>query len=85
MNEQYLVSESFEVLDGFDVYRSNKLIIAFVVQSQKGRNLRLYRWQNRNGQWKVDLCQMSVDSWNWEQISSKINTLCTNYSIGGTF
>ena len=84
MTEQYPVSDFFQVLDGFDVYRSEKLIIAFVaVESNYGKQLRLYRWQNRNGSWKVDLCRMSVDRWNWSEISGKISSLCAKYSIGG--
>ena len=84
MTEQYPVSELFQVLEGFDVYRSSKLIIAFVaVQSDYGKQLRLYLWQNRKGSWKVDLCRMSVDRWNWSEISGKISSICAKYSIGG--
>ena len=40
MTEQYPVSDFFQVLDGFDVYRSEKLIIAFVaVESNYGKQL----------------------------------------------
>ncbi len=84
MTEQYPVSDTLQVLEGFDVYRSSKLIIAFVaVQSDYGKQLRLYRWQNRKGFWKVDLCRMSVDRWNWSEISGKISSICAKYSIGG--
>lgn len=84
MTEQYPVSESFQVIEGFDVYRSSKLIIAFVVvESDKGKQLRLYRWQNRKGTWKVDLCRMSVGRWNWSEISAKISSIYAKYSIGG--
>ena len=84
MSEQYPVSDFFRAVDGFDVYRSSKLIVAFVVvESDYGKQLRLYRWQNRNGSWKVDLCRMSVDRWNWSEISAKISSLCAKYSIGG--
>ena len=84
MTDQYPVSDTLQVLEGFDVYRSSKLIIAFVaVQSDYGKQLRLYRWQNRNGSWKVDLCRMSVDRWDWSEISGKVGSLCTKYSIGG--
>ena len=84
MTEQYPVSESFQVLEGFDVYRSSTLIVSFVVvQSDKGKQLRLYRWQNRKGSWKVDLCRMSVERWNWSEISAKIGSICAKYSIGG--
>ena len=84
MTDQYPVSDTLQVLEGFDVYRSSKLIIAFVaVQSDYGKQLRLYRWQNRNDSWKVDLCRMSVHRWNWSEISGKVGSLCAKYSIGG--
>ena len=84
MTVQYPGSDFFQGLDRFDVYRSSKLIVAFgVVQSDYGKQLRLYRWQNRSGSWKVDLCRMSVDRWNWSEISGKISSLCVKYSIGG--
>ena len=58
---KYPVSQTYTVLDGYDIYRSNNLIVALVVvQSQFGRDLRLYRWMKRNDQWKVDLCRMGV-------------------------
>ena len=82
MNEKYPVSETFTVLDGYDIYRSNNLIIALVVvQSQFGRDLRLYRWMKRNEQWKVDLCRMSVDGWNWGEISSKVAEFTEKYGL----
>ncbi len=66
----YPVSESFKVVEGFDIYRSDNLIIALVVvESDRGKDLRLYRWQKRKDQWKVDLCRMSVAHWNWTQIA----------------
>lgn len=41
---KYPVSQIFTVLDGYDIYRSNNLIVALVVvQSQFGKDLRLYR------------------------------------------
>ena len=56
---RYPVSSTFKVLDGYDIYRSNNLIVALVVvDGQFGRDLRLYRWMKRNEQWKVDLCRM---------------------------
>ncbi len=58
----YPVSESFKVLEGYDISRSNNFIVALVVvESGFGRDIRLYRWQKRNEAWKVDLCRMSVD------------------------
>ncbi|MFI5420501.1 MAG: hypothetical protein ACHQ1H_06000 [Nitrososphaerales archaeon] len=66
----YPVSETFTVLEGYDVYRSTNLIVALVVvESDFGRDLRLYRWQKRNDAWKVDLCRMSFAGCNWETLS----------------
>jgi hypothetical protein len=79
----YPVSESFKVLEGFDIYRSEKLIVALVVvESDFGRDLRLYRWQKRNEAWKVDLCRMSVASWQWDVLSSKAKEMMAKYEIG---
>ena len=79
----YPVSASFRVLEGYDIYRSAKLIVALVVvDSDFGRDLRLYRWQKRNDVWKVDLCRMSVVGWDWEAISAKVRELVQKYEIG---
>lgn len=79
----YPVSETFKVLDGYDIYRSPKLIVALVVvDSERGRDLRMYRWQKRNEVWKVDLCRMSVTSWQWDTIASKAKELVEKYKIG---
>ena len=73
---EYPVSESFKVLEGYDIYRSAKLIVALVVvDSDFGRDLRLYRWQKRGEAWKVDVCRMSVASWQWEAISAEAKIL----------
>ena len=83
MSQQYPVSESYKLLDGYDVYRSEKLIVALVVvESPFGRDLRLYRWQKRGDAWKVDLCRMSVALWNWDVISSKAKEFISKYEIG---
>jgi hypothetical protein len=79
----YPVSESFQVLEGHDILRSEKLIVALVVvQSDFGRDLRLYRWQKRNESWKVDLCRMSVALWNWDTLAQKAKELIEKYEIG---
>jgi hypothetical protein len=79
----YPVSESFKVLEGYDIYRSDKLIVALVVvQSESGRDIRLYRWQKRNDAWKVDLCRMSVASWQWDNIATKAKELMEKHEIG---
>jgi hypothetical protein len=76
------VSETFTVLDGYDIYRSSNLIIALVVvQNQFGKDLRLYRWMKRKEQWKVDLCRMSVSSWKWSEISAKAAEFIEKYQL----
>ena len=69
--------------EGYDIYRSVKLIVALVVvDSDFGRNLAMYRWQKRNDAWKVYLCRMSVASWNWNLIAAKAKELIQKYEIG---
>lgn len=80
---EYPVSESFKVLEGYDIYRSAKLIVALVVvESDFGKDLRMYRWQKRGEAWKVDLCRMSVASWQWDAISAEAKILIAKYEIG---
>jgi hypothetical protein len=81
---RYPVSQTYTVLDGYDIYRSNNLIVALVVvQSQFGKDLRLYRWMKRNDQWKVDLCRMGVGRWNWSEIAAKANEFIEKYGLKG--
>ena len=81
---KYPVSQTYTVLDGHDIYRSNNLIVALVVvQSQFGRDLRLYRWMKRNDQWKVDLCRMGVGRWKWSEIAAKANEFIEKYGLKG--
>ncbi len=81
---KYPVSETYTVLDGYDMYRSSNLIVALVVvQSQYGRDLRLYRWIKRKDQWKVDLCRMGVGRWNWDEIASKVKEFTEKYALKG--
>lgn len=86
MSEQrYPVSATFTVLDGHDIYRSDNLIVALVVvESQYGRDLRLYRWVMRNGQWKVDLCRMGVKRWKWDEVAAKAKEFIEKYNLKGT-
>ena len=81
---KYPVSQTFTVLDGHDIYRSNNLIVALVVvESQFGRDMRLYRWIMRNGQWKVDLCRMGVKKWKWNEIAAKAAEFTEKYALKG--
>ena len=79
---KYPVSEHFKVLGGYDIYRSNNLIVALVaVEANNRKDLRLYRWQNRQGNWKVDLCRMSVTRWKWDQLAEKAKELTNKYEL----
>jgi hypothetical protein len=81
---RYPVSATYKVLDGYDIYRSDNLIVALVVvESQFGRDLRLYRWMKRKDQWKVDLCRMGVKRWKWAEISAKANEFIEKYNLKG--
>ncbi|HET7404582.1 MAG TPA: hypothetical protein VFJ63_00525 [Candidatus Bathyarchaeia archaeon] len=85
MSASYPVSESFKVVEGFDIYRSDNLIIALVVvESDRGKDLRMYRWQKRKDQWKVDLCRMSVTRWNWSKIAETANILVDKHQLAKT-
>jgi hypothetical protein len=78
----YPVSEQFKVLEGFDIYRSARLIVALVVvESKFGKDLRMYRWQLRGDNWKVDLCRMSVSGWDWATLASKARELIEKHQI----
>ena len=82
MVSEYPVSETFKVLEGYDIYRSDNLIIALVVvENQSRKYLRLYRWQKREDKWKVDLCRMSVARWKWTEIAAKASEFVEKYEI----
>jgi hypothetical protein len=79
---KYPVSQTYTVLDGYDIYRSSNLIVALVVvQSQFGKDLRLYRWMKRKDLWKVDLCRMGVGRWNWAEIAAKASEFIDKYGL----
>ena len=82
MSSEYPVSESYKVLEGFDIYRSENLIIALVVvEANNRKDLRFYRWIKRKDLWKVDLCRMSVARWDWSMISEKANGFVSKYEL----
>ena len=63
LREKYPVSKTYEILDGFDIHRTSKQIIAIVVihNTKKKRNdIRFCRWFNKFGKWKVPSRQISV-------------------------
>ena len=78
----YPVSESFKVLEGFDILRTEKLIVAIVaVKTDRGNDVRLYRWQKRGEDWKVDLCRMSIGKWNFTDIYNIVLEFKQKYQI----
>jgi hypothetical protein len=84
----YPVSQNFKVLGGYDIYRSEKLIVAIVaVESSFGKDVRLYRWQKRGSKdsgptWKVDLARMSVARWDWNEIAKNVVQMKHKFGIG---
>ena len=63
LREKYPVSPTYEILDGFDIHRTSKQIIAIVVihNTKKKRNdIRFYRWFNKYGEWKIPSMGISV-------------------------
>ena len=82
-SEQYPVSDTFKVLEGFDILRTEKLIVAVVaVESNRGKDVRLYRWQKRREEWKVDLCRMSIAGWNFTDIYNIVSEYKQKYDVG---
>ena len=63
LREKYPASTTYEILDGFDIHRTSKQIIAIVVihDTKKKRNdIRFYRWFNKYGEWKIPSMGISV-------------------------
>ena len=82
-DDRYPVSDKFKVLEGFDIFRTEKLIVAVVaVESDRGRDVRLYRWQKRGEEWKVDLCRMSIAKWNFTDIYNIVSEFKQKYDVG---
>ena len=80
--KNYPVSSGYKVIDAYDIHRSPDLIIAIVVvESERGKDIRLYRWQKRKEQWKVDLCRMSISRWNVEEIFLKVSEFKSRYGF----
>ena len=63
LREKYPVSETYEILDGFDIHRTSTQIIAIAVifDRKKNRNdIRFYRWFKKFGEWKIPSWGISV-------------------------
>jgi len=82
-SDDYPVSDTFKVLEGFDILRTENLTVAVVaVESDKGKDVRLYRWQKRGDEWKVDLCRMSIVRWNFTDIYNIVSEFKRKYNVG---
>ncbi|MEM0030315.1 MAG: hypothetical protein QW572_03390 [Candidatus Nitrosocaldus sp.] len=84
--EEYPVKsyEGFEqkVLDGHTIYKSSKRWVALVVvETSNGRELRLYSWEMRKGEWKVALASQNVGFWDWDAITGKVKEFKERYTI----
>ncbi len=76
--------EGFEqkVVDGYTIYKSSKRWVALVVvETSNGRELRLYSWEMRKGEWKVALASQNVGFWDWDVIVGKVKEFKDKYAI----
>lgn len=76
--------EGFEqkVVDGYTIYKSSKRWVALVVvETSNGRELRLYSWEMRKGEWKVALASQNVGFWDWDIIVGKVKEFKEKYAI----
>ncbi|GIU72818.1 MAG: hypothetical protein KatS3mg003_2297 [Candidatus Nitrosocaldaceae archaeon] len=76
--------EGFEqkVLDGYTIYKSGKRWIALVVvETSNKKELRLYSWELRKGEWKVALASQNVGFWDWDKLYEKVKEFKEKYNI----
>ncbi|RMF30833.1 MAG: hypothetical protein D6752_03355 [Candidatus Nitrosothermus koennekii] len=76
--------EGFEqkVLDGYTIYKSSKRWIALVVvETSNKKELRLYSWELRKGEWKVALASQNVGFWDWDKLYEKVKEFKEKYNI----
>jgi len=79
----YPVSDLYKVLEGYDILRTDNFIVAIVaVESDKGKDVRLYRWHKKGEDWKVDLCRMSMVNWDFTDIYNKVQEFKRKCEIG---
>ncbi len=86
MSEEFPIKsyEGFEqkVIEGYTIYKSSKRWIALtVVEANNKKEMRLYSWELRKGEWKVSLASQNVGFWDWDKIYEKIKELKSKYNI----
>ncbi|MBI4276741.1 hypothetical protein HY629_02790 [Candidatus Uhrbacteria bacterium] len=77
----YHVADILTPLDGYDISRSNRRVTALVVvQDPQGmRELKLYSWINKGGEWKVDLARLDTERWDFPQLAFRAQELREKY------
>lgn len=77
----YPVGDFYKVLDGYTILKSQNFWEAILaVETGNGsKQIRLYRWRNKNGEWKVDLARFNISSWDIEAVASKIKEFKSKY------
>ena len=76
------IQHPYTALGGFDIYKSTSIWVALVAcDTPKGKDIRLYKWNNNFGVWKVDRARMSCGYWDWEGIFEKVNILKERFEI----
>ena len=71
-------------LGGFDIYKSEKAwqaVIAVKNTENNKRSIKWFRWQLRQEEWKIGLCNMKVDYMDFEDIKNKIKILKKIYDV----
>jgi hypothetical protein len=78
---QYPLGEFYKLVDGYTLMKSQNFWEALlVVETGNGaRQIRLYRWRNKNGEWKVDLARFNVSGWDFDAIASKVKEFKSKY------
>ncbi len=79
------VGEFYKQLEGFNLLKTQNFWEAVVVTESPGgqRQVRLYRWRNKGGTWKVDLARFNISGWNVDELASKVKELKQKYGISG--
>lgn len=84
LRERYPVAEQLRPLDGFDVRRTSRKIVAFVVtEGDYGTALRFYVWTRKGSRfpWYVDRARQDTRDWNFENIMHEVQNLKQKYGL----
>ncbi|MGC8600859.1 MAG: hypothetical protein ACP5LS_00255 [Thermoprotei archaeon] len=75
------VGDFYKVLDGYTILKSQNFWEAILaVETGNGsKQIRLYRWRNKNGEWKVDLARFNISSWDIDAIAGKVKEFKNKY------